>query len=229
MGESIEETSWVLSNSVPKKATLYTSEDYYQGYGTKTIKVEEDPLTPEGSIPIHPSSWAIAKRVLTDLGVKEETIISAIKIIPPDIGLLKEIKGKNNSILIPSFSVNDKECMARTIRDEMENHPRMKVVVVFNNRKDREHRIKLLKEAIYDIGGEGRIKVLVIGDYKRKVSFYLKRRNIDAFPSSVESIAERMEKDSDTIFIGIGNIKGEGERLIDVCMEGNQCYIPQLH
>lgn len=221
MGKTIEETSWVLSRSVPQNAFLYTTEDYYKDYGFRTIKVDEESAPQLSSIPIHPSSWAIAKKVLVDLGVKEETIISAIKKIPPDIGLLKEIRGKNNSILIPSFSVNDKECMAKTIKEEMERHSDMKSVVVFNNRKDREYRIKLLREAICEIEEERRPLILIIGDYKGKVSFYFNRRNINAFPSSVEELVNKMKEERNTLFIGIGNIKGDGEKLIAACMEEN--------
>ena len=221
MGKTLAETSWVLSRSVPKDAVLYTTEDYYQDYHFKSIKAEECPPPPPGSIPIHPSSWAIAKKVLSDLGTKEETICSAIKKIPPDIGLLKEIRGRNNSILIPSFSVNDRECMGKTIKEEMEGHPGMKTVVVFNNRKDREHRIKLLKEALCEIEGGKRPSVAVIGDYKGKVSFYFNRRNIDALPSSVEELATRIKEESNTLFIGIGNIKGDGEKLIAASTEEN--------
>ncbi|MGN1163795.1 MAG: hypothetical protein ACI4S4_03195, partial [Candidatus Ornithospirochaeta sp.] len=167
------------------------------------------------------SSWAIARRVLLDLGIKEDIMASALKKIPPDVGLLKEMNGKNGSILIPSFSVNDKECMASTIKQEMEKHPGMKTVVVFNNRKDREHRIKLLKEVLLEMDAEKKPPVAAIGDYKGKVSFYLNRRGIDALPSSVEELEEKINDEKGTLFIGVGNIKGDGERLIASLMEEN--------
>ena len=63
--------------------------------------------------------------------------------------------------------------------------------------------------------------ILIIGDYKGKVSFYFNRRNINAFPSSVEELVNKMKEERNTLFIGIGNIKGDGEKLIAACMEEN--------
>lgn len=221
MGNTLSETAWVLSRSVPKGGILYTTEDYYDNFGFEIRKVDTDTIPPESSIPIHASSWAIARKVLLDLGVKEDIIASQLMKIPPDIGLMKEMKGKKGSILIPSFSVNDKECMAMTIREEIDKHPTLKPIIVFNNRKDREHRIKLLKEVLMEWEEEKRPMVEIIGEYKGKVSFYFNRRGIEAFPSSVEDLAERIENERDTLFIGVGNIKGDGEKLMASLMEEN--------
>ena len=111
MGKTQEETAWCLSRSVPKDAILYTTDNLYDDFGFKVKRVDYSntnaPIS--SSIPIHPSSWALSQKVLEDLGINEDIMNIAKDKIPPDIGLLKEIKGENGSILIPSFSVNDKE------------------------------------------------------------------------------------------------------------------------
>ena len=63
--------------------------------------------------------------------------------------------------------------------------------------------------------------VEIIGEYKGTVSFYFNRRGIEAFPSSVEDLTERIENERDTLFIGVGNIKGDGEKLMASLMEEN--------
>ena len=115
MGRTTEETAWCLSRSVPSSALLYATEDYYQKYSSNVRKVEEEAPPSSSPIPLHPSTWAIAKRVLLDLGGKEETILSALNRLPEEIGLMKEIALSSSSILIPTFSVNDRECMRLTI------------------------------------------------------------------------------------------------------------------
>ena len=101
----------------------------------------------------------------------------------------------------------------------MEKHPGMKCEVVFNNRKDREHRVILLEEVLSSIEKDRRPSVMVIGDYRGKVSFHLNRRGFDALPFSLEKAMERMKTQDNTLFIGLGNIKGEGEKLLSILEE----------
>ena len=219
MGKTQEETAWCLSRSVPKDAILYTTDNLYDDFGFKVKRVDYSntnaPIS--SSIPIHPSSWALSQKVLEDLGINEDIMNIAKDKIPPDIGLLKEIKGKNGSILIPSFSVNDKECMESTIRENKEKYPDKNIAVIFNNRKDREHRIILLKEVLESL--DFSLKVFIIGDYPNKVSKYLRRHKIEAYPSSPEEIGEEIKNNIDNLYIGIGNIKGDGEKLISILRE----------
>ena len=219
MGKTQEETAWCLSRSVPKDAVLYTTDNLYNDFGFKVKRVDYSntnaPIS--SSIPIHPSSWALSQKVLEDLGINEDIMNIAKDKIPPDIGLLKEIKGENGSILIPSFSVNDKECMESTIRENKEKYPDKNIAVIFNNRKDREHRIILLKEVLESL--DFSLKVYIIGDYPNKVSKYLRRHKIEAYPSSPEEIGEEIKNNIDNLYIGIGNIKGDGEKLISILRE----------
>ena len=218
MGKTFEETAWCLSRSVPKDSTLYVTDDYYDDFGFNVKKVDyTSTIPPSGSIPIHPSSWAISKAVLSDLNIEESYLIAAKDKIPPDIGLLKEIENRNGSILIPSFSVNDRECMLSSIIENQNNHPDKEIIIVFNNRKDREHRIILLKEVLESL--DFSLKVYIIGDYPNKVSKYLRRHKIEAYPSSPEEIGKEIKNNKNELYIGIGNIKGDGERLISIFRE----------
>lgn len=217
MGKTFEETAWCLSRSVPKDAVLYVTDDLYDDFGLNVKKVTAKESAPTGSIPIHPSSWALTKSLLSDLNIDENILNKAKDRIPPDIGLLKEIRGKKGSILLPSFSVNDRECMESTIIENKTKFPNKETIIVFNNRKDREHRILLLNEALEKMTDKP--KVYVIGDYPKKVSFYLSRRGINAIPSSIEHIKNEINSKENTLFIGLGNIKGDGEKLISLLME----------
>lgn len=63
------------------------------------------------------------------------------------------------------------------------------------------------------------LKVYIIGDYPNKVSKYLRRHKIEAYPSSPEEIGEEIKNNIDNLYIGIGNIKGDGEKLISILRE----------
>lgn len=226
MGRSIEETAWCLSRSVPKDALLFVTEDYYDDFGIKVKKVEYKNTTPPScSIPIHPSSWALAKAVLSDMGIDESYLLAAKDKIPPDVGLLKDIRLNHNSVFVPTFSINDRECMKDRVLEKTIEYPEREIIIVFNNRKDREHRIILLKEALSCI--KSKIKVYTIGDYKKKTARYFTLHQIEAFAFTIEELEKEIRRSKDTVFIGLGNIKGDGERLISLIMEDKKCCIQQ--
>lgn len=218
MGWTQKETAEVLSQSIPKGAKLYTTEDYYDSLECEVHKVKVDTSeTIEGSIPIHGESWSLARSLLLDLGVAEEVMVKAKDKITPDIGLLSEMKVGKNSVFLPYFSINDRECMASTIKSEAEKHEDKRTVLVFNNRRDREHRIILIREAIAMSGVEG-LDVAVIGDYREKVCRYFSRRGISSFSTTLTELKERIAGSENTLFLGLGNIKGAGEELISLVM-----------
>ena len=61
--------------------------------------------------------------------------------------------------------------MLSSIIENQNNHPDKEIIIVFNNRKDREHRIILLKEVMERI--EKKPKVYTIGDYPKEVESHL--------------------------------------------------------
>lgn len=208
MGEKLEDTIYALSLSVNKDSILFASEDYYDNLGTPVFHPLDSTRLPEVSFPLHSESWKIAKLVLNSLDVDDETIIRSLDKIIPDIGMKKRFDN-----FYPYFSVNDEECMLTNLRSVCNENFGKKVYVVFNNRADREYRVKLVKHVIEK--NRGKIEgIYVIGDYKKKIAFY--------FSSVIEAIAintlelSDIIKNSDACFVGLGNIKGKGEELISL-------------
>lgn len=207
MGPTRESTAQVLGLSVPKGASLYVSDSFYDGLDAKVVHVceevpIEDPL-------IHPSCMAMAWAFLKDMGFGIETLQVGVSAFVPDKGLLEPFPLRGGGVFVPSFSVNDETCMEETIR-KWSSSCGGKVNVVFNNRKDREQRILLFKNVlsrVCDLVDD----VLVIGDYPKKVAFYI---GYGAVPCSVEEVFDKVSSSSGAVFVGLGNIKGAGEELI---------------
>lgn len=207
MGPTRESTAQVLGLSVPKGASLYVSDSFYDGLDAKVVHVcEEVPI--EDTL-IHPSCMAMAWAFLKDMGFGIETLQAGVSAFVPDKGLLEPFPLRGGGVFVPSFSVNDETCMEETIR-KWSSSCGGKVNVVFNNRKDREQRILLFKNVlsrVCDLVDD----VLVIGDYPKKVAFYI---GYGAVPCSVEEVFDKVSSSSGAVFVGLGNIKGAGEELI---------------
>lgn len=207
MGPTRESTAQVLGLSVPKGASLYVSDSFYDGLDARVVHVcEKAPI--EDPV-IHPSCMAMAWAFLKDMGFGIETLQAGVSAFVPDKGLLEPFPLRRGGVFVPSFSVNDETCMEETIR-KWSSSCGGKVNVVFNNRKDREQRILLFKNVlsrVCDLVDD----VLVIGDYPKKVAFYI---GYGAVPCSVEEVFDKVSSSSGAVFVGLGNIKGAGEELI---------------
>lgn len=207
MGPTRESSAQVLGLSVPKGASLYVSDSFYDGLDARVVHVcEKAPI--EDPV-IHPSCMAMAWAFLKDMGFGIETLQAGVSAFVPDKGLLEPFPLRRGGVFVPSFSVNDETCMEETIR-KWSSSCGGKVNVVFNSRKDREQRILLFKNVmsrVCDLVDD----VLVIGDYPKKVAFYI---GYGAVSCSVEEVFDKVSSSSGAVFVGLGNIKGAGEELI---------------
>ncbi len=209
MGRGKEDVAYALSLSVPKGAKLYTIEDHYDTLDAEIVHVEEDAgSVPDCGFPLHPDSWRIAKAVLNDLGICDEDIISSLSAVEPDIGMKERI----GDCFYPYFSVNDVESMEKNLDEISRKEEGKEIAVIFNNRADREYRIGLMKTVLSE-RKDIISKVYVIGDYPAKVVRAL-NRCVPPEVSDVETLHRLIRNGGDTLYVGLGNIKGEGERLI---------------
>ncbi len=209
MGRGKEDVAYALSLSVPEGARLYTIEDYYDSIDADVVHVGENTATmPECGFPLHEDSWRIAKAVLNDQGICDETIISSLSAVEPDIGMKERIEG----CFYPYFSVNDVESMEKNLDEIARKEKGREIAVIFNNRRDREYRIGLMKAVLSERKGLVG-KVYVIGDYPAKVARVL-GRCVPCEVSDAEKLFDMIKHATDTVYVGLGNIKGEGERLI---------------
>lgn len=209
MGRRREDVSYALSLSVPKGAKVYTIEDYYDSLDADVVHVEGTEMNvPECDFPLHMDSWRIAEAVLHDLGISDETIISSLSAVRPDVGMKERLNGN----FYPYFSVNDVESMEKNLEETALKENGKDIAVIFNNRRDREYRIGLIETVLSEKKGLVG-KVYVIGDYPGKVSRRL-GRYVPSEAVDIDTLYRMIKNGGDTVYVGLGNIKGEGEKLI---------------
>ena len=205
MGRSIESTSEVLCMSIPKNAKLYVTEHLYDDFQDVTFVDAKSETSPREDI--HPSAIAIVRAILKDMKINEEYLNEGIKNFIPDKGLLKPFNVGSSSLFIPSFSINDLSSMNSAL-----SKWNRKVNLIYNNRKDREYRISLFDDVL-KTNKDIIDKVYVIGDYKNKVMRHFGKLAA-AHAISIDDLKGVIDSSTDQVFIGLGNIKGEGEELI---------------
>ncbi len=209
MGREKEDTAFALSLSVPKGAKLYTIEDYYDCLDADVVHVPNAvSVVPSCGFPLHADSWRMAKAVLNDLGVDDNTIISSLSSIHPDIGM----KEKMEECFYPYFSVNDVESMVSNLDEIREKEKGKNIVVIFNSRSDREYRIDLMRAVLSERKGVVK-RIYVIGDYRRKVVRALDKL-VPAVAADPDSLCAMIRENKESVYVGLGNIKGDGEKLI---------------
>lgn len=217
MGEKREDVAWTLSQSVDKDTKLYVTEDFYDSLSVRSFnKVEVRHYDFESSVSVADEDVSLAVSLLKDFSLTEEEVLDSAKHITPDIGLYDRFDFPCGSVLYPSFSINDEENMEKKVVDVYKERNE-KLSLIFNNRKDREFRIYYLRNLITrnrdKIG-----RVYIIGDYRSKVARYIgKKCSVETLVSDPEELKDKMT-DNAGVFVGLGNIKGAGERLINLCM-----------
>ena len=109
--------------------------------------------------------------------------------------------------------------MSKSIREIGEQG---KVSLIFNNRADREYRIKTFEKALYE-NIEYVEKLYIIGDYPQKVKRYLSHWcRAEIIISNANEIISEINNSANAIFLGLGNIKGPGEAIVRYYTEENK-------
>lgn len=212
MGWTRNDVVWTLAQSIPRDATVYAIDDEYSGVPCRFNKVEPVHHDVVSSIPMHDGNLSLAIALLAGFGIGEEAVVASAAKAIPDIGLHTPVEGNCGALFIPSFAVNDYECMEKAI---MEAHGcGRKLEVVFNNRKDREYRLVLFKRLI-ERNKQVIDRIYCIGDYPGKVARYFSGKDVDARPSDADEIISMISSSSkEYAFLGLGNIKGDGDKVV---------------
>ena len=230
-GITEEQVAWTLARSIHKGSQVFCTEDYYRQYceekGSTCHKVDildYEKMGIESGVPVHNQNFSLAVELCRTLGVDEKTVIASAAKAQGDVGLLKEIPCPKGAVLIPDFSVNDIHCMQESIDSAIEKHPGRKLNLIFNSRADREYRILLIGKVLENCS-ERLENVYCVGSYPAKVKRYLSRRSkCPVFAVSDEKMSEIMiNAEENEMFLGIGNIKGSGEALIERLSQGGEC------
>ncbi len=212
IGKTKEETIRVLSKSVGDKTVLFATESEYESLVKDFHLVNVRHFDIESNLPIHDMNVSIIVDVLSYLGLTEEEALKGAIGYSPDIGLIRDIELQNGVMFINSFSVNDPKSMHEEIERAL--CFKKKLNLIFNSRMDREYRILSFEEALR--GVEGINRVYIIGNYKKKVAFHVRRKTKATLETiKPEALFDLIKKSRDEIFLGLGNIKGDGEKLVE--------------
>ena len=230
-GITEEQVAWTLARSIHKGCQVFCTEDYYGRYceekGAACNKVDildYEKMGIESGVPVHNQNFSLAVAVCATLGVNAKTVLASASKAQGDVGLLKDITCPGGALLIPDFSVNDIHCMQESIDAALERYPGRKLNLVFNSRADREYRILLIGKVLEN-RSDRMENVYCVGSYPLKVKRYLSRRSrCPVLALSDEKMSEIMiNAGENEMFLGIGNIKGSGEALIERLSQGGGC------
>ena len=232
IGSTTRETVWTLSQSIINNCQLFVCEDYYNSFKCKLHQVnkefskeeiEEIKLKLKPSlIDLHINNVLLVLSLCKTLNIEEKSVLEAISKTSGDIGLLKCYELKNKAEAYFNFSINDLHSMQENLnREELKKYE--KIIIIFNNRKEREYRIITMKKLI--LNNKSKIeKVYCIGDYPRKVQRYLlNKTKIPCEAITIQDLNKIMnEKSNEVAFVCLGNIIGAGIALIESFGLGNR-------
>ncbi len=192
MGTSVESTASVLKLSVPKGASFYTSDSFFE-------------LDPQAIV----VSDNLVSRVLSDLGFEGFSVDDYV----PDIGLVGPFK-LGSLLVVNAFAANDKQSAGELL----DKYAAQAFVVLYNNRADREFRVPYFASLFAEKGVK---QVIVLGEHVSKcVHFFSKYvPKVEGYKGSNDGLISRLQAKNCTVAIGMGNIKGAGTALVKYCQE----------
>jgi poly-gamma-glutamate synthase PgsB/CapB len=229
MGPSLADTAESLALTIAPDACLVTSDPRFAGAARRVALTSGSSVGPETlarfAYPVVAENLELALAVGAELGIDREVALRGMVKAEPDVGALGIYRVEPPSIrayVVVGFAAND---LASTVlvwkaaRSRLP--PDLPLVLLFNNRADREYRIGEFLDLPAAIGPLR--LVAVCGDYPKKVARLFARRGEEALSldkglgseSALEAIARRVG--SPFVLFGVGNFKGLGEELAALC------------
>jgi poly-gamma-glutamate synthase PgsB/CapB len=255
MGPSIADTVEALSLSVARGGTLVTADRRFAGLAAKTVIVDpssagSDALARFG-YPAFAENVAIALAATAELGVAADIALAGMVKATPDIGVLRVFRlrldpaaeglAATEAYVVAGFAANDLASTEMVWREAERFLPAgLPLVLLYNNRADREYRVPEFARLAERIGGAS--LVAVAGEHQAKVAGKFAARgaatleigrNADPI-DALRGIALKLRglgsgsrlggDESAFIVFGVGNIHGFGLALTEYCLEhGEPC------
>ncbi len=239
MGPKEDDVVKALLGTTPVKAKLYTCERDYINEFQKTcddreselvgISLEEsEAITDEEmagfSYVEHKDNVALALKLAADLGIPREVALKGMYEVVADVGALNEYKIKyfgRDLIFVNGFAANDPESTEMIWNLSLERHRHIdRRVMIINCRADRPDRTLQLAESItewaradfYILIGSGSYPLLrkaVDGGIDASCMIFAERQTVSQIFEELLSVSGLQ-----TLFMGVGNIKGPGLELV---------------
>ncbi len=193
IGSTPERTAEVLALSVPADCILVTAEPRMATYRRDAVIVSGEALPasePRGfSYAVHADNLALALKVAEILGVDRGTALRGMRKARPDSGVAAPVTvvgcapgmggtSGERAYVVNAFAANDVESTLAVWREARAGiGDGLPLVLLFNNRADREYRIAEFARLPARL--DGLRLVAAAGDYPRKVARALGRSGVE--------------------------------------------------
>ena len=241
MGPTVADTEAALSFSIPPDGTLVTADPRFSGAShakaaRRVVVANSSDISWEllgrFSYPVFPENLSIALQVASELGIDRERAIEGMIKAEPDVGVLRlfEVESPAYSmIFVNGFAANDILSTEMVWKEASKLlPPELPLVLLYNNRADREYRVP---EFLRLPGRIGNIRLLVaMGEHTKKVARSFGSSGLETmtcetgtdFGALFSDLASRVGKSF--LLFGVGNIHGMGETLMTYCKEHGCAY-----
>jgi poly-gamma-glutamate synthase PgsB/CapB len=236
MGPTVADVAKSLSGTVPRRARFFHAEDTYADFFAQRAEAERSSCAVATADQVSademkgfryvefPENVALALAVCEAVGVAREDALTAMDAVQPDVGAMTlwhyDVDGRQVTFA-NGFAANDPQSYRR-IWERLKLAERAdQVVLVFNNREDRMRRAKDLLPMLGRELPAG--YYVLIGEETRVCADMLRRQKLPM--DRVEDLAGRPAAElwdklvalcpDGGLIIGIGNIKGIGNALLD--------------
>ena len=221
MGDTQEETAEVLCRSIGDSEVFTSDSTVLEALKGRKNKVhdvgplaeEYAPYLAKFSFPVYSENLALVLEVCRDLGLEDSSVLEAVVKAVPDSGMRGNME-VDNHLVINGFASND----AASARVLFEGLDMNEVTVIYNNRSDREFRLKMFASLFK---AAGVTDLVVIGENVNKCRRYFSKVLGD------EAVREGCRAPDVEIGLGrrkivcMGNIKGAGQAFLKYCADRN--------
>ena len=219
MGDTQEETAEVLCRSIGEFSEVFTADgavlealkDRTSVHPVGSLAQEYVPYLDKFSFPVHAENLAVVLEVCRALGLDEASVLKAVVKAVPDSGMRGNME-VDGHLVINGFASND----ALSARALLEGLNMEEVTVIYNNRSDREFRLKMFASLFSEAGVTD---LVVMGDNVNKCRRYFSK------VLGYEVVREGCQAPDMEMGMGrrnivcMGNIKGAGQAFLKYCAD----------
>lgn len=229
ISRTLDETADALALTMPRDGVLVTADPRFAAYGPRVVVADASLAAPEllerFSYPVFAENVALALAVAEEVGIDRDVAIRGMLKAAPDIGVqpLSEIPvASYRVVVVNAFAANDVASTMMAWEAAKEHVDRdLPVVILYNNRADREYRIAEFRALPPRIPGARLIAT--IGDYPGKTARAFSRLGLDTLAlktgSSCETVLATIGDRIGGSFLLLcaGNFHGFGNDLAAYC------------
>lgn len=222
IGETRRQTAMTLASSLLPSTLLISDEPFFSswpGVASSDREPLPDNYDQRFSFPVFETNIRLALAAAVRCGVSRRTALDAIPLAMPDAGLAGPFH-PNGSLVINAFAANDPVSTKAHIDTFVDSIlGKAKVMIIYNHRADRTYRLRSFLPLMKEWTSFSPV-LMVIGDNPLQAArFFSRRLTYPCGPIKIEQLLIKDFYRPDTAIFSVGNIKGDGHRMIDYLMK----------